>query len=64
MKFQFAIKWNYSTKNPSIRKHTLDKKLEGWKQQVKRSSRKEFPKREKEIFRKTAKQKCFCSFYN
>lgn len=34
---------------PSIRKHTLDKKLEGWKQQIRNAAERNFKKR-KEIF--------------
>lgn len=36
-------------KNPSIRKHTLDKKLEGWKQQVREAAEKNFQKVKKKF---------------
>jgi len=46
-------------KNPSIRKHTLDKKLEGWKQQVREAAEKNFQKEKKKFQEKLQSKNAF-----
>jgi superfamily I DNA and/or RNA helicase len=46
-------------KNPSIRKHTLDKKLEGWKQQVREAAEKNFQKEKKKFQEKLQSKSAF-----